>query len=1063
MEKMLKTDEQHSSQIPALQLLVNVGYQPLTSAQALQERQGKYSNVLLEYILRKQLQQLNCIHYKGSEHPFSEPNIQEAIRKIKNVQYDGLQKTNEAIYNMITFGVALEQTVEGSKKSFNLNYIDWKTPSNNVFHVVPEFTVERSHSYEKARPDIVLFVNGIPFAVIECKASSPEVEQAVSQNIRNQGDGYIPKLFIYAQLVMAVSKNSAKYGTVNTPAEFWSVWKEFEDKEEELAKVINTALSESDKEKLFSDEFIHARAYFDDLEKAGSRQVTEQDKALYSLCRPERLLDLTYHFTLFEHKVRKIARYQQFFVVRSALSRIKTWESDKKRTNGLIFHSQGSGKSLTMVMLVRALALDESIKNPRIVLVTDRTDLDEQLKSTFIACDLSAKRATSGSNLVKLLKDKTDVITTLIHKFNKGLEKSNKFIDESPDIFVLIDESHRTTFGELESKMRQMLPNSCYIGFTGTPLMRKQKNSFTRIGRLIEPRYSINQAVEDKAVVPLRYEARHVKIEQDPNAMDLWFERHTADLSTKQKADLKKKYARAKEIDQTDRVIHTRAFDISEHFRAYWQNTGFKAQLVAPRKAAALKYHKYLQDIGYVSSAVIISPPDMREGHEKVDEGPTDEVVKFWQQMMREYSSEEEYTKRTINKFKQGDQPEILIVVDRLLTGFDAPRNTVLYLCRSLKEHTLLQAVARVNRLHKGKQFGYIVDYAGVLKELDQTLTAYNALGEFDQDDIEGALISIDEEIKELPQQHSNLCDIFKTVSNELDQEAYERHLANEEYRDNFCECLSSYSKTLAIALSSSKFITNVDERKLRTYKEDLKQFEKLRKSVMFRYGETVDYGKYEAKIKKLLNTHIKADEVTPLNEPVDIFDTLNFEKVKEGQGIYSNKTVSARADAIAHATKRKINEKMKEDPAFYEKFSKMIQQVIDNFKAHRISDLDYLNQVSDIRNKVVSKRRDDVPESIRDNDEACAYYGILKQYFESKSLKVKDEVVADIAKAIHQMLEDEQIVDFWYNENAINKVKNRMDDILFELRDTYKIELEYGHMDEIIEDTMRIAQNRRK
>ena len=311
----------------------------------------------------------------------------------------------------------------------------------------------------------------------------------------------------------------------------------------------------------------------------------------------------------------------------------------------MIFHSQGSGKSLTMVMLVRALALDASISNPRIVLVTDRDDLDKQLRNTFIACDLSAQRAQSGRNLVKLLKERVDVVTTLVHKFSRGWETSG-FVDDSPDIFVLVDESHRTNFGELAARMRQMLPNSCYIGFTGTPLMREEKNSFRKFDGLIEPHYSINRAVEDQAVLPLLYEARLVEMKQDDeDSVDLWFERHTSDLSDEQKSDLKRKYARARELDQAERVIYMRAFDISAHFRDNWKGTGFKAQLVAPRKAAAIKYHQYLQEIGDVSSEIIISPPDTREGHEEVDAEPSDDVGKFWKRMMNNYGSEDEYTK----------------------------------------------------------------------------------------------------------------------------------------------------------------------------------------------------------------------------------------------------------------------------------------------------------------------------------------------------------------------------------------------------------------------------------
>ena len=399
------TSEKHLSQIPALQLLIGLGYEYLSPTQALTMRDGKKSNVLLEEVLRKQLKKINRIHYKGKEESFSKPNIQEAVRKLKNVKYDGLLETNQKIYDLITLGTALQQKVEGNLRSFNLNYIDWKNPANNRFHVVPEYSVERSRSTETARPDIVLFVNGIPLGVIECKPPNIDIEEAVSQNIRNQGDEYIPKLFTYAQLVMAVKANSAKYATVKTPANLWSVWNEREDKAEQIAKTVKTPLNSKQKSELFTGQFAEAQEYFDNLERKGGRSVTEQDKSIYGLCRPERLLDLAYRFTLFDGGTKKIARYQQFFVVRSTLERVKRRGTDGKREGGTVWHTQGSGKSLTMVMLTRSLTLDPDTAGARIVLVTDRTDLDKQLGNTFKACGLSRKRATSGENLVKHLNE----------------------------------------------------------------------------------------------------------------------------------------------------------------------------------------------------------------------------------------------------------------------------------------------------------------------------------------------------------------------------------------------------------------------------------------------------------------------------------------------------------------------------------------------------------------------------------------------------------------------------------------------------------------------------------
>jgi type I restriction enzyme R subunit len=1065
MMSNFQINEKYLSQIPALQLLIGLGFEFLTPAETLRERQDRTSNVLLESILRNQLKEINRIRYKGSEYLFSEENVQSAIQKLKNIKYDGLLKTNEAIYDLITLGTAMGQTIEGDSKSFNMNYIDWRNPGRNTFHVTVEYSIERARSTETARPDIVLFVNGIPFCVIECKAPQVEVEQAVSQVIRNQNDDYISKLFIYCQMVLALNKNSAMYATTGTAAKFWGVWKEpqmdnGEREFEKLAAVVNQPLAE--------DVIARISSTFDVKPDAltGNRLVTEQDKSLFSLCRPGRLLELAWKFTVFDGGTKKIARYQQYFVIKSTLNRVKQFDSTDSRKGGVIWHTQGSGKSLTMVMLARNLALDPEILNPRIVLVTDRDDLDKQLGNTFAACGLEANRATSGRNLLELVAEKkSGIITTLIHKFDKAYAVK-KYQDTSPDIFILVDESHRTQFGSFSARMRQMFPQACYLGFTGTPLLKKEKNNFTKFGELVEPHYSITQAVEDGAVVPLLYEGRHVEMTQNREAVDLWFERHTQGLTKEQQADLKRKYARAEMLNKADQVIYMRAFDISEHFRAGWQGTGFKAQLVAPNKASALKYNAYLNEIGIVSSEVVISPPDMREGYEETDDETTDEVIKFWQKMMKRYGSEEEYTKQLINQFKHGSEPEILIVVDKLLTGFDAPRNAVLYLCRVLREHTLLQAIARVNRLHEGKEFGFIVDYASVLGELDKALTMYSAFEGFDESDLVGTLTSINSEIEKLPGRNSDLWDLFKTVKHSYDEEAYEVLLADDELREEFYGRLSVFGKTLGIALSSEKFLTETDEKTLSRYKADLRKFQSLKASAKLRYAEAIDYRDYEPKIKKLLDTHIQANEVIQLNEPVNIFDDEAFMVVKEEQAIYGTKpkTTASKADTIAHGTKKVITEKMDEDPAFYEKFSKLIQQAIEDFRAKRISDLDYLNKVVDIRKKVVGKVHDDIPDKLAGLEDAMAYFGVLKPFLEKHELGEEnlETAAADTAIAIHGILEKHKKVHFWDDEDAQKQAVNEIDDYLYdELKTERGIELSLDQMDDIIEKVMQVAKHR--
>jgi type I restriction enzyme R subunit len=427
--------------------------------------------------------------------------------------------------------------------------------------------------------------------------------------------------------------------------------------------------------------------------------VTKRRAGLASALRRERTLAL------------KIVRHQQFFGIRKAIDRVRQFDANGVRKGGVIWHTQGSGKSLTMVMLGRALALEKAITNPRIIIVTDRDDLDKQIKATFKSCEMEPRRATSGADLIELVRDKAPLITTIVNKFDTAL-RGSEVGEQDANIFVLVDESHRTQTGrygghsQFATKMRRLLPKACYLGFTGTPLLKKDKNTLSTFGGLIH-KYTIDEAVADEAVVPLLYEGRLVEQQITGNVIDRWFEKISEGLTDKQKADLKRKFSRMDALGNTGQTIRAKAFDISEHFRQHWQGTGFKAQLVAPSKAAAVRFKEMLDDIGHVTSDIIISPPDDNEGNEEVDKESKDLVRRFWDRMMAKYKTEEEYNRQVIDAFKGSGDPEILIVVSKLLTGFDAPRNTVLYVCKPLREHNLLQAIARVTFY---KQFSELLE-----------------------------------------------------------------------------------------------------------------------------------------------------------------------------------------------------------------------------------------------------------------------------------------------------------------------------------------------------------------
>lgn len=1062
--------EKHQSQVPALQLLVALGFMPLSQEEALRLRGGRLRNVVLDDVLAEQLMRINGFTHRGREYAFDLEDAHEAMRRLKPTpdRLKGLRGTNQDIYDTLVLGTTITKSIDGDSKSYSFRYIDWERPENNVFHVTAEFSVERTASSQTKRCDIVAFVNGIPILVIENKRPTESLKKADSQLIGYQNEDNIPQLFHFAQLLIGMNRNEARYATVGTPRKFWQTWRDEEDTDEAIAPFANRVLTAAEKDAIFSGDFAGARAYFDALAAEGERAVTVQDRTVYALCRPERLLDLIRRFTVFDGGVRKVARHQQFFGIRRAVETVKQHDVSGARKGGVIWHTQGSGKSLTMVMLGRSLALERSIENPRIIIVTDRDDLDKQIKDTFKSCDLEPVRATSGSHLLELIHNKAPLVTTIINKFDTAL-KNSKLADDDPNIFVLVDESHRTQTGrygghsQFAAKMRRLLPKACYLGFTGTPLLKKEKNTLSTFGRLIH-RYAIDEAVADGAVVPLLYEGRLVEQQVSGTVIDRWFEKISEGLTDSQKADLKRKFSRMDALAKTDQAIRAKAFDISEHYRQHWQGTGFKAQLVAPSKAAAVCFKEVLDEIGHVSSAIVISPPDENEGNEEVDQESKDLVRRFWSQMMTRYKTEEEYNRQIIDAFKSSGDPEILIVVSKLLTGFDAPRNTVLYVCKSLKEHNLLQAIARVNRLYEDggteKQFGFIVDYEGLLGELDSALTTYSAFEGYEAADLAGTVHDVREEIRKLPQLHDQLWDLFKPVKNKKDMEQFEQHLADEALRHEFYARLKAFSRCLHISLSSDKLFDVFDEAKIDALKRDWKQFSELKRSVQLRYQETVDVREFEPKIQKLLDDHVVAMPAETIIEVVNINDPDALKAVVEETGV----SEASRADRIASATRRAITEKMDEDPTFYKEFSVLLEETIRAYREKRLSEREYLNSVVDLASKVARKDRGrHVPESIRGDEDAQAFFGILDGQLRTKgdSLVGGDDAAA-IAQQIIDIIKSHLIVDIWSNEVAQNNLRNAIDDYFFDvLRDEKGIDLPVEVLDDLELKIMDLARAR--
>lgn len=1064
------TTEKYQSQIPALQLLVALGFKPLSQEEALALRGRRLGEVTLDGVLAEQVLRLNRLTYRGREYAFAPEDAQEAIRRLKPspARLRGLRGTNQEVYDTLLLGTTITKTIDGDAKSYSFRYVDWERPDNNVFHVSAEFAVRRTGSNRTRRCDIVAFVNGIPFVVIEAKRPTESLTKADSQLIRYQHEDNIPQLFHFAQVLLSLNRREARYATVGTPRRFWQTWRDEEDTDETIAPFANRPLTEGEKDAVFTGDLADARSYFAVLSGQGDRTLSAQDRLLFALCRPARLLDLVRRFTVFDAGERKIARHQQFFGVRAALERARQRDHTGRRQGGVVWHTQGSGKSLTMVMLGRALALDPTIANPRIVIVTDRDDLDKQIKDAFKSCELSPVRATSGTGLAELIRHKAGLITTIINKFDT-LTRGRRVVDPDPNVFVLVDESHRSQagrhggHGQFALKMRRVLPNAGYLGFTGTPLLKKERNTVSAFGGLIH-RYAIDEAVADGAVVPLLYEGRMVEQQVAGDALDRWFEQVGADLSPGRQADLKRRFSRMDALARTSQAIRAKAFDISEHFRRHWQGTGLKAQLAAPSKAAAIRFKAALDALGQVTSEAVISPPDDIEGNEEDDRAAQDLVGAFWTRMMARYKTEAEYNRQIITAFKGPGQPDILIVVSKLLTGFDAPRNTVLYLCKPLREHTLLQAIARVNRLYEEgethKEFGFIIDYEGLLGELDRALTTYSAFAGFAATDLAGALHDVREEIRKLTHHHDRLWEVFKSVRNTQDMEQVEQFLADEAIRQTFYERLRAFSRCLHIALSSEKLADVFDADRIAVMQCDWKRFSELRRSVRIRYQEAVAVKEFEPRIQQLLDDHVAARPAETIVEVVNLHDPKALRAVVAEKGV----SYASKADRIASASRRIITEKMDQDPALYQRFSDMLDTTLRAYRDKRLSERDYLNAIVELAGQLVRKDHGgSLPEAITHDADGQAFFGLLDGALVGPNGRPLDlDETARIALALIDIIKAHHIVDVWSNENAQNTMRNAIDDYFFdELRAGKGVELPVEALDALQVRIMDLARAR--
>ncbi|MBR5078307.1 MAG: type I restriction endonuclease subunit R [Victivallales bacterium] len=1021
--------EANAAQQPAVELLQTMGYAYISPEDCGKQRGGHY-HILLKDVLRGQLRRLNRYEYAGVENEFSSANIERAMEDLDEPLVDGLVRSSEKIYNRLLLGDSYKETVgEGRMQSFDLKYIDWEHLENNLFHVTKEFSVESADKQHDARPDIVLFINGIPFAVIECKAPDVSVEEAVEQMIRNQQKDYIPQLFKFAQIVMATNKNVVKYATTATSKKFWSVWKE-EDGPWLKGKL----------DQLVTD-----------------RIPTEQDRAIVSLLSPERVFLLIKYFILFDANVKKICRHQQFFAVQEIVKTINEKDDKGNRQSGVIWHTQGSGKSLTMVMLAKYILIELTSCHPKVVIVTDRTDLDKQIAETFAHTRQTPARATSGRHLVELVNNsKADVITSIINKFNAAEQQDTR--NDSRDVFVLVDESHRSNYGLMATKMRTVFPNACYIGFTGTPLMKAEKNTMAKFGKLIH-KYTIKDGVDDHEIVPLIYEGRFVEQKVDEENIDLWFKQTTKRLTEAQQEDLRRKWSSIRRLTSTDARIKRIALDISEHFINGFKHTGFKAMLATNYKRDAIRYLDCFEKFGDLTCAVVISAPDMRESVDDVDEGSDDMVIAFWDKMMQKYGDADKYEETLKAQFRNGEI-DILIVCNKLLTGYDAPVCQVLYIDKELKEHGLLQAIARTNRLADGKDYGLIVDYRGLIEKLDTAMDMYSGAGleKFDSGDLKGVVVDVMTSIGDLRNTYSQLVELFAPVSNKHDSEAVEVFLADEKIREDFYNRLCAFGRALSIVLNAEKAYNAIPKDERQTYQNAFVFFSKVRRSVKIRYCEIIDNREYEPLMQNLLDTHLSVAGLKQITNPIDIMNKDDFEKELDELG-----SLRAKADAITSRLTKSISQKRDENPAYYDSFSKRIKEALELYKNKVISEAQYLEKMRAIMEDYRSgKSTVSYPERIKGHIHAQAFYGVLTVIFSDvKSDIVTPDFVAEVAEEITAIIAKHSQVDWTNNETIHKRISQDIDDLFYGYEKQYGLKLSFDTVDKIIDNVKTVALRR--
>ena len=928
---------------------------------------------------------------------YSEAQITKAIYDLKttaNSFNDSLYGTNKGVYHLLRYGADVKTEV--GKNSEKVHFIDWKNFSKNDFAIAEEVTIK---SNKTKRPDIVIYVNGIALGVLELKRSTVTVNDGIRQNIVNQQDYFIQPFFATVQYIFAGNDTEGlRYGTIGTPEKYYLKWKEDVDDT--------------------------------------SRNVL--DKYLIKMCNKDRFLEIVYDFIVFDGGVKKLPRVHQYFGIKEAQAYVNRYEG------GIIWHTQGSGKSIVMVYLAKWIL--ENNPNARVAILTDRDELDKQIEGVFKDADETIYRTRSGRDLMdKLSQPLPRLICSLVHKFGKkDVGNFNQFIKEIEsqpsqavgELFVFVDECHRTQSGKLHRTMKAMLPNAVFIGFTGTPLLKKDKETSLEIfGKYIHT-YKFNEGVTDKVILDLVYEARDIDQRlTSPKKIDDWFEAKTKGLNDFQKMEIKKKWGTMQKVlssrSRMDMVVADIVFDFNTRPRL--DSERGNAILVASSIYEACKYFDLFQRTHLKDKcAIVTSYSPSTSDITTEDTGANTETEKqfmynLYENLLKNVQAQsgksktetyEDWAKAKFNK--EPANMKLLVVVSKLLTGFDAPSCTYLYIDKSMQDHGLFQAICRVNRLDTDdKEFGYIVDYKDLFKKLVNeegtgALQVYTSELDYDNFEANDIDIMLQDRLKIGKERLDNALEelhlLCVPVAYPKDTMAYINYFCgNTEIEDELkareAQRTALYKKTVSLIRAYANIADEMaeagySESQIISIKKELDYYLKLREEIRQASGETLDLKTYEADMRHLIDTYIQADqsEVISAFGAMSLLDIIVNSGIADAitslpGGIRSNR--GAIAETIENNVRKKIINEHLINPAFFDEMSTLLDQIIKERKSEALTYAQYLDKIAELVKQVTEGKSQETPDVLKTNAQRSLYYNLAK----NEGLAMQVDAVVKITK----------------------------------------------------------------